>query len=52
MILFLFYEEHTDNNDGEGTRTYADLVTDVIRNPHTERPQGESEIAEIARQYA
>ena len=52
MMLFLFFEEFTDNTDGEGARTYADLVTDVLRNPHTERPQGESKIAEITRQYA
>jgi len=52
MMLFFTYDEFTDNTDGEGARTYADLVTDVLRNPHTKRPQGEFKIAEITRQYA
>jgi hypothetical protein len=51
MILFFIYDELTDNVDGDEARTYADIVTDVLRNPHTERPQGESKIAEITRQY-
>ena len=52
MILFLFiYDEFTDNTNGDEARTYADLVTNVLRNPYTERPQGESKIAEITRQY-
>ena len=52
MMLFLLTEEFTDNADGEEARTYADLVTDALRNPHKERPQGESKIAEVTRQYA
>ena len=52
MMLYFIYDEFTDNTDGEGARTYADLVTDVLRNPHTKRPPGESKIAEITRQYA
>jgi hypothetical protein len=51
MILFFIYDEFTDNTDGDEAHAYADLVTDVLRNPHTERPQGESKIAEITRQY-
>lgn len=51
MILFFIYDEFTDNTDGDEAQTYADLVTDVLRNPHAERPQGESKIVEITRQY-
>ena len=51
MILFFIYDEFTDKSDGDQAQTYADLVTDVLRNPHSERPQGESKIAEITRQY-
>ena len=50
MILFFIYDEFTDNTNGDETRTYADLVTNVLRNPQVERPQGESKIAEITRQ--
>ena len=51
MILYFILDEFTDNTNGEEARTYADLVTDVLRNPHAERPQGESKIAEMTRQY-
>ncbi|KAI0273275.1 terpenoid synthase [Russula aff. rugulosa BPL654] len=51
MILFFIYDEFTDNTDGDEARTYADLVTNVLRNPHMERPQGESKIGEITRQF-
>jgi hypothetical protein len=51
MVLFFIYDEFTDNVDGDGARAYADLVVDVLRNPHAERPQGESKLAEITRQY-
>jgi Delta6-protoilludene synthase len=51
MVLFFIYDEFTDNIDGDGARAYADLVMDVLRNPHAERPQGEPKLAEITRQY-
>ena len=51
MILYFILDEFTDDTDGEEACTYADLATDVLRNPHTERPQGESKIAEMTRQY-
>jgi hypothetical protein len=52
MVLFFIYDEHTDNANGDEARAYADLVMDVLRNPHVERPQGESKLGEITRQYA
>ena len=51
MILLFIYDEFTDNTDGDEARKFADLVTNVLRNPHMERPQGESKIGEITRQY-
>jgi hypothetical protein len=51
MALFFIYDEYTDKLDGEGARTCADLVIDVLKNPHKERPQGESKLGEITRQY-
>jgi hypothetical protein len=51
MLLFFIYDEFTDNADGDEARTYADLATNVLRNPYMERPQGESKIGEITRQY-
>ncbi len=51
MDLFFVYDEYTDIADGDEARAYAELVINVIRNPHIERPQGESKIGEITRQY-
>ena len=52
MMLYFTYDEFTDNANGDEARTYANLVINVLRNPHMERPQGESKIAEMTRQYA
>jgi len=52
MVLFFIYDEVTDNANGDGARAYAILVLDVLRDPHVERPQGESKLGEITRQYA
>jgi hypothetical protein len=51
MALFFMYDEFTDKVDGDGARLYAEMVMDAIRNPHKERPQGEPQLGEIARQY-
>jgi hypothetical protein len=51
MVLFFIYDEYTDKLDGEGARACADLVVDALKNPHKERPQGESKLGEITRQY-
>ena len=53
MMLFFVYDEYTDNAaDADGVRIYANIVKDVLQNPHPERPQGESILGEITRQYA
>jgi hypothetical protein len=52
MVLFFIFDEFTDKDNANGARTYADLVMDVLRNPHVERPSGESKLGEITRQYA
>ncbi|KAF8260662.1 isoprenoid synthase domain-containing protein [Lactarius quietus] len=53
MALFFIYDEYTDKLDGDSARTCADMVMDVLRNPHKERPQHEyeSRLGEITRQY-
>jgi len=51
MVLFFIYDEYTDNSNGDGARACADLVLDVLRNPHMERPHGESILGEITRQF-
>ena len=51
MMLYFVYDEFTDNANGDEALAYANLVTHVLRNPHMERPQGESKIAEMTRQY-
>jgi len=51
MVLFFIYDEYTDKLDGDGARTCADMVMDALRNPHKERPQGESKLGEITRQF-
>jgi len=51
MDLFFIYDEYTDKLDGDGARNCADIVMDALRNPHKERPQGESKLGEIARQF-
>jgi len=51
MVVLLLLDEYTDNTDGDEARTCADMVTNVFENPHVERPQGESIIGEITRQF-
>ena len=50
MALFFIFDEYTDKVDGKGARAYAEVVVDALRNPHTERPPGESKLGEITRQ--
>jgi len=51
MMLFFIIDEYTDNTDRDEARTYADMVANVFENPYVERPQGESIIGEITRQF-
>ncbi|KAH9053668.1 terpenoid synthase [Lactarius vividus] len=51
MVLFFIYDEYTDKLDGDGARDCADMVMDALRNPHKQRPQDESKLGEIARQF-
>jgi len=51
LMAFMFLcDECTDKVDSNGTRAYAEIVMDALRNPHTERPQGETKLGEVARQ--
>ncbi|KAH9033210.1 isoprenoid synthase domain-containing protein [Lactarius deliciosus] len=51
MALYFMYDEYTDKLEEDGVRTCADVVMDALRNPHKERPEGESKLGEIARQF-
>ena len=51
MVLFFIHNEFTDKIDSDSTYVYPDMVMDAIRGPHMERPQGESKLGKIARQY-
>jgi hypothetical protein len=50
MAFMFLFDEYTDQVDNDGARIYANIVMDALRNPHTERPQGESKLGEIAQQ--
>jgi hypothetical protein len=51
LMSFMFLcDEFTDKVDSTGARAYARIVMDALRNPHPERPQGESKLGEVARQ--
>jgi hypothetical protein len=50
MVLFYIFDHFTDKVDGNGARVYAEVVVDALRNPHTERPPGETTLGEITRQ--
>jgi hypothetical protein len=52
MAFMFLCDAFTDKVDSSGARAYAEIVLDALRNPHTERPHGESRLGEVARQYA
>jgi hypothetical protein len=52
MAFMFVCDEYTDKVGREDAHSYTEMVMDALRNPHTERPEGESKLGEIARQYA
>jgi Delta6-protoilludene synthase len=53
LMAFMFLcDEFTDKVDSSGAHAYAEIVMDALRNPHANRPEGESKLGEVARQYA
>jgi hypothetical protein len=52
MAVFFIYDQFTDSVNEDEARNYANVVIDILRNPHVERPQDESKLGEITRQYA
>jgi len=52
MAFMFLCDELTDKVDRSGARAYAEIVMNALQNPHIERPQGESKLGEVARQYA
>jgi Delta6-protoilludene synthase len=52
MAFMFLFDEYTDKLDCDGTRVFANMVMDALRNPHVERPKDEPNLGEIARQCA
>jgi len=53
LMAFMFVcDEYTDKVDNDGAHAYAEIVMDALRNPHKERPKGESNLGEIARRFS
>jgi Delta6-protoilludene synthase len=50
MAFMFAVDEYTDKFDSDGVRVDVDIVMDALRNPHVERPPGETKLGEIARQ--
>lgn len=50
MNLFFVIDHHTDIADPAGARDQANVLMDVLRNPHMDRPPGEWIGGEVARQ--
>ncbi|OSX64651.1 hypothetical protein POSPLADRAFT_1133971 [Postia placenta MAD-698-R-SB12] len=51
MNVFLIIEESTDVESASVVHDIVDIVIDAINNPHKPRPEGESHIGEITRQF-
>ncbi|KAG2118311.1 isoprenoid synthase domain-containing protein [Suillus clintonianus] len=51
MNVFFLLEEYTDTENGTVTKEMVDIVIDALHNPHKIRPEGESILGEIARQF-
>ncbi|KAJ3934533.1 MAG: terpenoid synthase [Lentinula lateritia] len=51
MNLFFVFDEYTDVCDAVEARKLADIVMDALRNPDLPRPQNESIVGEITRQF-
>jgi len=52
MAFMFVCDEYTDKVDNDGAHAYAKIVMDALRNPQKERPQGESNLGEVARRSA
>jgi hypothetical protein len=50
MALFYIFDEYTDKVDGNGALALAEVVVDALRNPHSERPHGESKLGKVTQQ--
>ncbi|KAJ4471607.1 terpenoid synthase [Lentinula aciculospora] len=51
MNLFFVFDEYTDVCDAQEARKLADIVMDTLRNPDLPRPQDESIVGEITKQF-
>lgn len=51
MNMFFLYDEYSDHQTVEVAREVADTMMDALRNPHKPRPEGDSVVGEIVRQF-
>ncbi|KAJ3748509.1 terpenoid synthase [Lentinula detonsa] len=51
MNLFFVFDEYTDICDAKEARKLADIVMDALRSPDLPRPQDESVVGEITKQF-
>jgi len=49
--LFFTFDEFTDVADDETAQKLGDIVLDALHNPRKPRPEGESAVGEVARQF-
>ena len=50
MALFYILDEFTNKVDANGALAHVEVVVNALRNPHSERPPGESKLGEITQQ--
>jgi hypothetical protein len=50
MLAFFVLDDYTDSLDGAGAKLFCDATMDAVENPDRLRPDGESIVAEVARQ--
>lgn len=51
MSFLYIFDEFTDVESEKTTRKLGEILMDGLRNPHKPRPENESPLGEIARQY-
>ena len=51
MNLFWIYDDRTDITDGKGAGKLRDIVMDAFRHPEKPRPEGESPLGGMTREF-
>ncbi|KIK17354.1 hypothetical protein PISMIDRAFT_111694 [Pisolithus microcarpus 441] len=51
MIVYFVVDEYTDVEDAERTAEIVNIIIDTLNNPYRSRPEGESILGEVIRQF-